>query len=78
MWSEFFQFEDFLAIRPQIVLTLFALAILGTDFMLEKRDKYINAVTALLGLGFAGVLVILDLAAATRYPVRRICRTHRQ
>ena len=60
MWSEFFQFEDFLAIRPQIVLTLFALAILGTDFMLEKRDKYINAVTALLGLGFAGVLVILD------------------
>ncbi len=60
MWSEFFQFEDFLAIRPQIVLTLFALAILVTDFMLEKRDKYFNAITALIGLGFAGVAVILD------------------
>ncbi len=34
---------------------MFGLAILLFDFLLEKRDKYLNAVLALIGLGFAAV-----------------------
>ena len=55
MWNFFFQRSDYLAIKPEILLTMFGLAILLFDFLLEKRDKYLNAVLALIGLGFAGV-----------------------
>ncbi len=34
---------------------MFGLAVLLFDFLLEKRDKYLNAVLALIGLGFAAV-----------------------
>jgi NADH-quinone oxidoreductase subunit N len=54
MWSEWFQPEDFRAIVPQIELTLFACGILLMDFWLERRYKYMNAVTALIGVGFSG------------------------
>ncbi|MEE8257273.1 MAG: NADH-quinone oxidoreductase subunit N [Acidobacteriota bacterium] len=60
MWTEFFRYEDYVAIKPEIVLSIFAIGILITDFMLEKRDKYLNAVTALVGLGLAGTAVVLD------------------
>jgi NADH-quinone oxidoreductase subunit N len=46
---------DYQAIKPEILLTLFGLAVLLFDFLLEKRDKYLNAVLALIGLGFATV-----------------------
>ena len=49
----FFKPEDYQAIKPEVLLSIFALAILVLDFMLEKRDKYLNAVAALIGLGFA-------------------------
>ena len=49
----FFKPEDYQAIKPEVLLSIFALAILMLDFMLEKRDKYLNAVAALIGLGFA-------------------------
>lgn len=55
MWNFFFQRSDYLAIKPEILVTMFGLAILLFDFLLEKRDKYLNAVLALIGLGFAGV-----------------------
>jgi NADH-quinone oxidoreductase subunit N len=55
MWNAFFQRGDYQAIKPEILLTIFGLAILLFDFLLEKRDKYLNAVLALLGLAFAGV-----------------------
>ena len=32
---------------------MFGLAVLLFDFLLDKRDKYLNAVLALIGLGFA-------------------------
>jgi len=51
----FFKPEDYQAIKPEVLLSIFALAILVLDFMLEKRDKYLNAVAALIGLGFAAV-----------------------
>ncbi len=55
MWNPFFQAGDYQAIKPEILLTIFGLAILGLDFMLQKREKYLNAVAALIGLAFAGV-----------------------
>ena len=59
MWNQFFQRADYVAITPEIVLTLFGLGILLIDFLIqEKRDKYLNAVTALVGLGMAGVQLV--------------------
>lgn len=53
MWHDFFQPGDYTAVKPEILLTIFGLAILLLDFLLGKRDKYWNAITALIGLGFA-------------------------
>ncbi|MFQ5662320.1 MAG: NADH-quinone oxidoreductase subunit N [Terriglobia bacterium] len=55
MWSEFFQPEDFTAIVPQLELVLFACGILLMDFLLEPRHKFMNAITALVGVGFSGI-----------------------
>ncbi len=71
MWGPFFQPGDYQAIKPEIVLTIFGLGILLIDFLIEKRDKYLNAVTALIGLGFAGFALIRlwrVLAGGTPYP----------
>ena len=35
------------------LVTMFGLAVLLFDYLLDKRDKYLNAVLALIGLGFA-------------------------
>src|SRR5208283_4596232 len=53
MGNAFFNPLDYQAIKPEILLTMFGLAILLFDFLLDKRDKYLNAVLALIGLGFA-------------------------
>jgi NADH-quinone oxidoreductase subunit N len=59
MWNQFFQRADYAAITPEIVLTLFGLGILLIDFLIrEKRDKYLNAVAALIGLGMASVQLV--------------------
>lgn len=55
MWSDFFQRDDLRVIVPHIELTVFALGILLMDFMLERKQKYWNAITALVGIGFAAV-----------------------
>ncbi len=55
MVTPFFHSSDYQAIKPEILLAMFGLAILLFDFLLEKRDKYMNAVTALAGLGLAGL-----------------------
>ena len=57
MWSEFFQPRDLAAILPQLQLTVFACGILLMDFLLEQQHKYMNAVTALLGIVFSGFAV---------------------
>ena len=53
MGNAFFNPLDYQAIKPEILLTVFGLAVLLFDFLLDKRDKYLNAVLALIGLGFA-------------------------
>lgn len=55
MGNVFFSPHDYQAIKPEILLTMFGLAVLLFEFLLEKRDKYLNAVLALIGLGFAFV-----------------------
>jgi NADH-quinone oxidoreductase subunit N len=41
-------------IKPQLQLTLWGIGILLTDFFLEERHKYWNAIVALTGVGFSG------------------------
>ena len=53
MASAFFNALDYQAIKPEILVTMFGLAVLLFDYLLDKRDKYLNAVLALIGLGFA-------------------------
>lgn len=53
MLTEYFSAVDFLVLKPVILLTLFALGVLLTDLLLEPRYKYFNAITALVGVGFA-------------------------
>ena len=55
MGNAFFNPLDYQAIKPEILLTMFGLAVLLFDFLLDKRDKYLNAVLALIGLGFAAL-----------------------
>ena len=53
MLSEYFSPVDLLVLKPIILLTLFGLGVLITDLLLEKSQKYFNAITALIGVGFA-------------------------
>jgi NADH-quinone oxidoreductase subunit N len=55
MVTPFFHSSDYQAIKPEILVAMFGLAILLFDFLLEKRDKYMNAVAALAGLALAGL-----------------------
>ena len=64
--APFFQSADYQAIKPEVLLALFGLAILLLDFLLDKRDKFLNAVTALIGLGFAGVELVMVWPAFTQ------------
>src|SRR5579864_7123658 len=40
---------------PEMMLVLFAMGILLTDYLLEARDKYFNALMAMLGVVFSGI-----------------------
>ncbi len=61
MWNNFFNPLDYAAMKPEILLTIFALAILLADPILfrDKRDKFWNAIFAALGLGFALLQLVL-------------------
>src|SRR5260370_7141204 len=51
---------------PEMMLVLFAMGILLTDYLLEARDKYFNALMAMLGVIFSAIcLWQLRPAAAT-------------
>ncbi len=54
MFSDFMNPGDFRLVLPQVQLALFGLGILLTDFLLEPRHKYWNAVMAMLGVSFSG------------------------
>jgi NADH-quinone oxidoreductase subunit N len=46
--------DDLGLIMPQVMLAFFGCSILLTDFLLERKHKWLNAVTAMLGVGFSG------------------------
>ncbi len=70
MWNQFFLKSDYVAIIPEILVTIFGLAILVLDFLLfrDKRDKFWNAVFALGGLGFAAVQLVIFWTARQGQP----------
>src|SRR6202521_3123448 len=53
---------------PEMMLVLFALGILLTDYLLEARDKYFNALMAMLGVIFSAITLwqLRDAAASGR------------
>jgi NADH-quinone oxidoreductase subunit N len=57
VWQQLFAQtrQEFWLILPQVQLLFFGMAILLTDFLLDKRQKAWNALTALLGVGFSGI-----------------------
>jgi len=59
MLNEFFTSRDLELIKPAMLLALFGCGILLTDLLHDARHKYLNAITALLGLGFTGVQLYL-------------------
>ncbi len=46
--------KEFALILPQVQLGIFALGILLTDFLLDRKSRWWNAVLALAGVGFSG------------------------
>jgi len=59
---------DGLVILPEMELLLFALGILIFDFLLTKKEKYFNAILALIGVAFSGYGVYMQIQ---RYNVLR-------
>lgn len=58
MTSSFFDIREFPLIQPEAELALFGVAILLIDTFLEKREKWFNAVTALVGVGFSTLTLV--------------------
>ena len=58
MLSEYFSAVDFLLLKPAILLTIFGIGVMLTDLLLDERSKYFNALTALVGIGFAAVQML--------------------
>ena len=54
MFNEFFTRTDYFLITPAVLLALFGCGVLLIDFLHEAKQKFMNAVTALIGLAFAG------------------------
>src|SRR6266481_4808588 len=54
-------FQNFMQVNggglllPEMMLVLFAMGILLTDYLLEARDKYFNALMAILGVFFSAI-----------------------
>jgi NADH-quinone oxidoreductase subunit N len=57
MFSQFLDWfrhqKDFALILPQVQLGIFGLGILLTDFLLDRKSRWWNAVLALFGVGFS-------------------------
>ena len=53
LFEWFRQQRDFALILPQVQLAIFALGILLTDFLLDKKSRWWNAVLARVGVGFS-------------------------
>ncbi len=59
MTLDFLSSPNFLAIKPEVLIAFFGLAVLLFDYLLDERDKYLNAVMALIGLGFAELALFM-------------------
>jgi NADH-quinone oxidoreductase subunit N len=57
MWQELFQQtrQQFHLILPEVQLAFFGMGVLLIDFLLEEREKWVNALTAMLGVIFSGI-----------------------
>src|SRR5579872_6605617 len=65
-FQTFMQVDGGGLLLPEMMLVLFAMGILLTDYLLEARDKYFNALMAMLGVIFSAIcLWQLRLAAAS-------------
>ncbi len=53
----YFSSSDYLLALPMLLLTLFGLGILMIDLMLPQQWKQVNAITALIGIGFSAAAV---------------------
>jgi NADH-quinone oxidoreductase subunit N len=60
-FSQYFTGFDYTLSLPMVLLTLFALGVLLIDLMLPVEWKRLNAVTALLGIGFSAVALYLRI-----------------
>ena len=58
MMPQFFTGTDFILSMPIVLLTMFALGILLIDLLIPPEWKWMNAITALVGIGFATVGVV--------------------
>src|SRR5229473_1103036 len=58
MVNQFFDIREFPLIQPEAELALFGVAILLIDTFLEKREKWFNAITALIGVGFSTLTLV--------------------
>lgn len=56
-FQTFMQVDGGGLLLPEMMLVLFALGILLTDYLLEARDKYFNALMAMLGVMFSGIVL---------------------
>ncbi len=57
-FSEFFNRNDYFLITPAVLLALFGCGILLIDFLHDTRQKFMNALTALVGLSFVAYQLI--------------------
>jgi NADH-quinone oxidoreductase subunit N len=51
----FLRDKEIIMVKPQLMLAVFGLAILTTDFWVEAREKWFNAILALMGVFFSAV-----------------------
>ena len=56
--TQFFTGTDYALSLPIILLSLFGLGVLIIDLLLEEQWKHWNAITALVGLGFAAAALV--------------------
>ncbi len=68
-FQTFMQVDGGGLLLPEMMLVLFAMGILLTDYLLEARDKFFNALMALLGVMFSGICLWQLRAVAERGPV---------
>src|SRR5215469_9011670 len=71
-FQEFMQMNGGGLLLPEMMLVLFAMGILLTDYLLEARDKFFNALMAMLGVGFSWITLVGMPGFLARIPLLRV------